>query len=70
MNMPTFNITIAKHGRNLVHVSDFRIEENKITFLFGESGIGKSLLRESTLWTSQPGGIHYYDQRRTVQPLL
>jgi ABC-type glutathione transport system ATPase component len=45
--MPTFNITIAKHGRNLVHVSDFRIEENKITFLFGESGIGKSLLAKA-----------------------
>jgi peptide/nickel transport system ATP-binding protein len=47
MNMPPFNITIAKHGRNLVHVSDFRIEENKITFLFGESGIGKSLLAKA-----------------------
>jgi len=47
MNMPTFNITIAKHGRNLVHVNDFRIEENKITFLFGESGIGKSLLAKA-----------------------
>jgi ABC-type glutathione transport system ATPase component len=47
MNMPTFNITIAKHGRNLVHVDDFRIDENKITFLFGESGIGKSLLAKA-----------------------
>jgi len=47
MSMPPFNITIAKHGRILVHVSDFRIDENKITFLFGESGIGKSLIAKA-----------------------
>jgi peptide/nickel transport system ATP-binding protein len=47
MSIPPFNITIAKHGKNLVHVSDFRMEENQIMFLFGESGIGKSLLAKA-----------------------
>ena len=47
MSMPPFNITIAKHGRNLVQVSDFQIDENRIMFLFGESGIGKSLLAKA-----------------------
>ncbi|MCX6120147.1 MAG: ATP-binding cassette domain-containing protein [Ignavibacteriales bacterium] len=47
MSMPPFNITIAKHGRNLVNVKDFRMEENHIMFLFGESGIGKSLIAKA-----------------------
>ena len=47
MSIPSFNITIAKHGRDVVHVSDFPMEENHIMFLFGESGIGKSLLAKA-----------------------
>jgi ABC-type glutathione transport system ATPase component len=47
MSIPPYNISIAKQGRNLVRVSNFRIEENKILFLFGESGIGKSLLAKA-----------------------
>jgi peptide/nickel transport system ATP-binding protein len=47
MSIPPLNITIAKHGRNLVQVSDFLIKENQIMFLFGESGIGKSLLAKA-----------------------
>jgi len=31
-------------GRLLVDVQDFPLEEGAITFLFGESGIGKSLI--------------------------
>ncbi len=40
----TFNIAIKKHGRLLVDIKDFHYADNKITFLFGESGIGKSLI--------------------------
>jgi peptide/nickel transport system ATP-binding protein len=39
-----FNIRIAAGGRALVDISRFRIQENAVTFLFGESGIGKSLI--------------------------
>ena len=47
MSISSFDITIAKHGRQLVQVKDFRLEENHITFLFGESGIGKSLIAKT-----------------------
>lgn len=39
-----FNIRIAAGGRSLVDISRFSIQENAVTFLFGESGIGKSLI--------------------------
>ena len=40
----SFNIRIAVGGRTLVDIDHFRIRENAVTFLFGESGIGKSLI--------------------------
>jgi peptide/nickel transport system ATP-binding protein len=43
----TYSLNISKHGRTLVSASNFHLEENKITFLFGESGIGKSLIAKS-----------------------
>jgi len=39
-----FDIRIAAGGRPLVDAQDFPVEEGAITFLFGESGIGKSLI--------------------------
>jgi ABC-type glutathione transport system ATPase component len=44
MNALTFDIRIATEDRLLVDVRDFQIPLNRITFLFGESGIGKSLI--------------------------
>jgi peptide/nickel transport system ATP-binding protein len=40
----TFNIRIAAGSRTLVDIDRFGIHENAVTFLFGESGIGKSLI--------------------------
>ncbi len=40
----SFDIRIAAGGRTLVDIHQFRIRENAVTFLFGESGIGKSLI--------------------------
>jgi len=40
----TFNIRIAAGGRTLADIDRFAIRENTVTFLFGESGIGKSLI--------------------------
>ena len=40
----TFNIRIAAGTRILVDIDRFGIKENAVTFLFGESGIGKSLI--------------------------
>ena len=39
-----FNIRIAAGSRRLVDIDRFGIQENTVTFLFGESGIGKSLI--------------------------
>jgi len=47
MAVNSYDITIRKHGRLLVSIKDFLFEENKITFLFGESGIGKSLISKT-----------------------
>ena len=47
MKNESYTISISKHGRRLVHIEDFRLEENGITLLFGESGIGKSLIAKA-----------------------
>jgi ABC-type glutathione transport system ATPase component len=47
MKNESYTISIVKHGRQLVHIEDFPSEENRITFLFGESGIGKSLIAKA-----------------------
>jgi peptide/nickel transport system ATP-binding protein len=39
-----YSIHIKSAGRTIVSCKDFSVPFNKITFLFGESGIGKSLL--------------------------
>jgi peptide/nickel transport system ATP-binding protein len=42
-----FNIRISTEARTLVDVRDFQISSDQITFLFGESGIGKSLISQA-----------------------
>jgi peptide/nickel transport system ATP-binding protein len=44
MTASRFDISIAAGRRPLVEASAFPVEEGAITFLFGESGIGKSLI--------------------------
>ncbi len=44
MNERRYNIRIAAGGRELVAIDDFRIAQSSLTVLFGESGIGKSLI--------------------------
>ncbi len=44
MNTLRFDIRIATDDRTLVDIRDFQLPLNRITFLFGESGIGKSLI--------------------------
>lgn len=39
-----FNIRIAKNRRTFIAIDHFELPEQNITFLFGESGIGKSIL--------------------------
>ena len=44
MSTARYTIAIASGGRTIVAVDDFSFVRNEITFLFGESGIGKSML--------------------------
>lgn len=39
-----YSLKIDSRKRTIVDISNFQFSENKITFLFGESGIGKSML--------------------------
>lgn len=54
MKNASYTISISKHDRRLVHVENFRLEENRITFLFGESGIGKSLIAKGLYGLLRP----------------
>ncbi len=42
--MQSYSVDIASDRRTIVQVEDFHVAENDITFLFGESGIGKSIV--------------------------
>ncbi len=44
MNTNNYSIHIRKEKRSLVRIDSFRFFSGEITFLFGESGIGKSLI--------------------------
>jgi ABC-type glutathione transport system ATPase component len=39
-----YNIEIKKSGRTLVRIEDFQIQDQAVNFLFGESGIGKTMI--------------------------
>lgn len=61
-----FNIEIAKNGKEIVSIEKYRFTESKITFLFGESGIGKTLankaifgLLEDSLLDIKINGLNY-----------
>ena len=65
--MKHFKIEIATLKHRLVSIEDFGIEEGKITFLFGESGIGKTLIAQTLFGLTDPdrlrvliNGQNYY----------
>ncbi len=44
MNRINFKILINKSGHQIINIDEFSLGINKINFLFGESGIGKTLI--------------------------
>lgn len=44
---PSYQISISKSGTKIVHIDKYSLAKNHITFLFGESGIGKSILNKA-----------------------
>ena len=58
MSEHTFNIQIAKQNNPIVSIGDFTIPQQKITFLFGESGIGKSILSKAVYGLLDPARLN------------
>ncbi len=47
MNVYNFSVNVATPDRTIVSIKDYPVYDNHITFLFGESGIGKSLISKA-----------------------
>lgn len=58
MDVVDASIRIVTAGRILVSVERFRIPEGKIMVLFGESGIGKSLIAKTIFGLLDPSALH------------
>jgi peptide/nickel transport system ATP-binding protein len=54
MNTLRFDIRIATDERTLVDIREFQLPLDRITFLFGESGIGKSLIARAVYGLLDP----------------
>ena len=52
-----FSLTIKSNKRLLVDIKDFHISTNKINFLFGESGIGKSIISKAIFGLLDPDDL-------------
>ena len=75
MNGPQRCVTIASGDRTIVAIDNFTCVPNEITFLFGESGIGKSMLCKAVYGLLDPtelditvGGMpyrRYLDRKET-----
>jgi ABC-type glutathione transport system ATPase component len=50
-------VRIATGNRTIVSVDNYGIAENEITFLFGESGIGKSMISKALYGLLDPGEL-------------
>lgn len=57
MNPSPQSVSIAAGGRTIVASADFSYAENEITFLFGESGIGKSMLCKAVYGLLDPSEL-------------
>ncbi len=52
-----FDLQIAAGRRKLVDINNFQISPNKINFLFGESGIGKSIISKAIFGLLEPDDL-------------
>jgi peptide/nickel transport system ATP-binding protein len=57
MDSLTFKISIGKDKQNLVSIDRFKLEKQKINFLLGESGIGKTLLSKTMYGLLDPAKL-------------
>lgn len=57
MNEQLYKVHIRSTERSLVSIDNFVIPQNKITFLFGESGIGKSMISKAVYGLLDPDDL-------------
>jgi peptide/nickel transport system ATP-binding protein len=57
MNTLSFDIQIAADGKVLVDIRDFALQRDHVTFLLGESGIGKSLISRGVYGLLDPAEL-------------
>ncbi len=58
MSTAHYSVIIASKGRTIAAVDDFSVVRNEISFLFGESGIGKSMLCKAIYGLLDPEELH------------
>jgi peptide/nickel transport system ATP-binding protein len=64
------SVRIASNGRTIVAVDDFSYAANGITFLFGESGIGKSMLCKAMYGLLDPDELDISVQNKPYRDYL
>ena len=57
MNNLSFDIRIVADGKTIVDIHDFSLERDRVTFLLGESGIGKSLIARAVYGLLDPSEL-------------
>ena len=57
MNEQLYKVHIRSTKRSVVSIDNFVIPQNKITFLFGESGIGKSMISKAVYGLLDPDDL-------------
>lgn len=58
MNEQVYKVHIRSTERTIVSIDNFAIPQNEITFLFGESGIGKSMISKAFYGLLEPDELH------------
>ena len=70
MSNTGLNIHISDGKRTLVHIDNFSFNTNKITFLFGESGIGKSMISKAVYGFLNPNELQIKINNKDYQNYL
>jgi len=66
----SFSLRIASNGRPVAAIDDFSFVHNELTFLFGESGIGKSMLCKAVYGLLDPDELQISVNRLPYQAYL
>jgi ABC-type glutathione transport system ATPase component len=65
MSNRKYQVTIRSANRTIVSIDNFAVPQNRITFLFGESGIGKSMISKAIYGLLDPDELDVTINRET-----